>query len=236
MTLAAIVPIGDPRVNGYGNNLDACLRSMSEFADMVILVQSHPARSILQPYINGNIELVSDVSTWFPHGVYDPLRFNRNVRMGEDVARSAGADLFIVLSSNWYIPATNREALRIWCDEVETWAWVYRGNQLAGQLFSASKRLPMIWRRGSGCYYTFSPDGLQTPEGFVTVERGDFHEYDNEMIIDVPLEITLDDMAGKMNFFRCYHDDLPKRNPVFDWEYWHRYFLGKMSGLATDGR
>ena len=231
MTIAAIVPIGDQRVNGYGNNLDACLRSMSEFADMVFLVQSHPARAILQPYVNGNIELISNPSTWFPLGIYDPVRFNRNVRIGEEAA--AGADVFIVLSSNWYIPKASREALRRRCNAVQTWDYAYRGNQLAGQLFSASKRLPMIWRLGSGCYYTFSPDGLQTPEGFTTVESGDYSEYDGEMIVDVPLEITLEDYEGKMNFFRCYANDLPKRSPVFDWDYWHRYSLGKMQGWSN---
>lgn len=236
MTLAAIVPIGDPRVNGYGNNLSVCLQSMAEFADMVILVQSHPAASALYPFLSDTISLISNESTWFSNGVYDGRQFNRNVRIGETAAKQEGADVFIVLSSNWYIPEASRFDLRIRCEMTKTWDWVYRGNQLAGQLFSASKRLPMVWRDGSGCVYTFSPDGLQTPDGFVAVERGDYSEYDNEMIVDAPLEITLADLEGKMNFFRCYHDDLPKRNPVFDWNYWKPYYRQKMSDWKTSVR
>jgi len=228
MTLAAIVPIGDPRVNGYGNNLAVCLRSMAEFADMVILVQSHPAASALYPFLTDTISLISNEATWFPNGVYDGRRFNKNVRIGETAAKQDGADVFILLTSNWYIPESSREALRIRCDETMGWDWAYRGNQLAGKLFSASKRLPAIWRDGSGCYPTLSPDGMQTPVGFVSVESGDYSGYDDEMIVDVPLEITLINMAGKMNFFRCYHDDMPKRNPVFDWDYWHPYYTAKM--------
>ena len=70
---------------------------------------------------------------------------------------------------------------------------------------------------------------MQTPEGFVSVESGDYSKYNGEMVVDVPFEITLADLEGKLNFFRCYHDDLPKRNPVFDWNYWHPYFTAKMS-------
>ena len=84
MILAAIVPIGNPRINGYGNNLSACLQSMADLADMVILVQSHNARSALYPFVNGKTKLVSNEKTWFRNGIYDRHQFNRNVRIGEE--------------------------------------------------------------------------------------------------------------------------------------------------------
>lgn len=230
--IAAIVPIGDPRVNGYGHVLDTCLSSISEFADLVVIVQNQQAVSALYKYIDRisrkNIETISDPLTWFTGGRYDGEMFNKNIEIGEEYAANQGADVFITLSSNWYIPRTSMVRLRMRCETVETWDYIYRGNQVGGRIFSASKRLPMVWRDTSGCRYSYSPDGLNTPGGFIPVERGDYSKYDGEMVIDVPFELTLSELEGRLNFFRCYHDNLPKRNPVFDWGYWEPYYLDKM--------
>ena len=57
--------------------------------------------------------------------------------------------------------------------------------------------------------------------------RGNFQDKNDVMVIDVPFEITLDDLRYKMNFVRCYADELSKRKPTFDWSFWERYYLDK---------
>ena len=49
------------------------------------------------------------------------------------------------------------------------------------------------------------------------------------MAVDVPFEITLEDLENRLNFVRCYSDVLPKRDPVFDWNYWRLYYLDKLN-------
>src|SRR5512139_1352774 len=100
MTIAAIIPIGDPRLHGYGNVLAECLQSIDDFADLTILVQSHPAKDALYPYIRTlrNVMVISDFSTWFVGGIYDGRQIDRNLDAGLDLAQGYGAQSVIYLS------------------------------------------------------------------------------------------------------------------------------------------
>lgn len=226
--IAGIVLIGDPKLYGYGNVLAECLQSFDDFCDLVILVQSHKAFDYLQSYVRPltNTQVISNKSTWFKDG-YDGKQLDRNIDIGMNFAQEQGAKIAIVLSSNWYIPERSRTALRDTCETCDGWDYLYRGDQLAGQLFSASKRLPMIIQIGSEYHYKFSSDGLENEYKKIPTRRGDFSSHNDSMIIDVPFEITLDDLEGKLNFVRCYHDELVKRDPVFSWDFWNSYYIAK---------
>lgn len=224
--IAVIVPIGDPRLYGYGNVLSACLQSIDDFADLTILVQSQPAISALQPYALNlrNVKVISNSQTWFKDDIYDGKLIDRNLFYGAETARLAGADIIIYFSSNWYIPEGSQAGLRKYCNEITDFGYLYRGDQLANRLFSASKRLPMIVRAEADIHYLFSADKLINSNWKHDVKRGDYSKYDDIMIVDVPFEITRQDLTDKQNFTRCYTDVLPKRDPTFKWDYWHNYY------------
>ena len=228
MSIAAIVPIGDPRVSGYGNNLAVCLRSMVEFADVVILAQSRPAWDVIGQYTGDakNVILISRPDNWFTNG-YNGHTIDSNLSEAVGVAKELGITSALYMSSNWYIPTGSRDGLREQCESVKGWDYLYRGDQLGNRLFSASKRLPMIIEIASEYRYEFYGDKLAGSD--IMVKRGDYSDNDYRMVIDVPFEITYEDMATKMNYKRCYADNLPKRNPVFSWDYWHKYFTDQLS-------
>lgn len=227
--IAGIVPVCDPKLYGYGNVLAECLKSFDDFADMVVLVQSHDALDNLRPYLEPlqKTIAISDESTWYKGGIYDPKQTDQNVEIGIEYAKQRGADVIIILSSNWYIPERSRDGLYNVCRGVDDWDYIYRGDQLAGTLLSASKRIPAIIKIGSDFHFGFSTDYLENFNTRIPVRAGDYSSHNDSMIVDAPFEITLDDLAAKMNFIRCYNDVIPKRNPIFDWDFWEPYYLLK---------
>jgi len=81
----------------------------------------------------------------------------------------------------------------------------------------------------------FSMDSLVVEETeIVWMERGDFRP-DAPPVVDVQLEMTVEDLADKMNFIRCYSDLVPKRKPVFEWDYWFPYYVKKFEAKRRAG-
>ena len=144
MTIAAIIPIGDPRLNGYGNNLFTCLQSVVDFVDFTIIVQSHPAADALEPYLKPfeNIYLISEESTWFKDGIYDGEQVDYSQHEALVWAKMLGATHVVYLSSNWYIPKSSQIPLRQYIEGLKEFGYLHRGDQLGGMLFGASKQLP----------------------------------------------------------------------------------------------
>ena len=54
-------------------------------------------------------------------------------------------------------------------------------------------------------------------------------------VVDVGLELTLPELADRMNWFRCYADLMPKRRPTFDWDYWRKYYVAKFGTKPVGG-
>jgi hypothetical protein len=248
--IAAIVPIGYLDRHGYQHVYRECVGSIAAFADHVFLVQSvredTGARALCEEH--GNVSLVSGDATWFgrtPEGAewFDAYRVMENVNLGAGIARAEGYDVGICLMVNHYVPEGARAALRQACLEMvafeAAWTWYYRRDQLASMTFGASVRLPFIVNLELEREWRFSADALAVRDEVYRMERGDWPIRDAGAVVDVQLEMTLDDLRGKTEFTRGYHDLLPKRPRGWDWDYWRRYYVEKFrakrrTGLASD--
>jgi hypothetical protein len=137
---------------------------------------------------------------------------------------------------NNYVPEPG--ALRAVCemmlDRGDGWAWLYRSDQLADQMFSTSVRLPFIVNLAR--IRRFSADSLEIGGELHGMERGNWPEHDAEAIVDVQLEMTVDDLHAKMDFIRCYSDLVPKRKAVFEWDYHRNYYAAKFRQKARAGQ
>jgi len=121
--------------------------------------------------------------------------------------------------------------LREKCENLEgNWGWYNLADQLGDQLSDAGARGPFIIRRGT---YRNGIDSIEGDMERIMNERGDFGAGD---VVDVQLEMPIVDLEAKMNYIRCYHDLLPKRNPVFDWPYWKKYYIWKMGNKPGWGQ
>jgi hypothetical protein len=245
MKLAAICPIGNLNRMGYQNVAEPCINSMAEFADRVYLVQS--MRDDDDAFLWAldrwnNIEVVAGWHTYMARNVDGTQRFNsmrilENCNVGLKEAREEGCDAAVVLFSNNYIPEPSMEplkrALKTMLSRGDPWAWHYRMDQLAGQLFHASVMMPFLVNLHSRPLMRIAFDAITDEQGVWKMKRGNFSECDGRAIVDVQLEMTVEDLAEKMNFIRCYADLVPKRSPVFSWDgYWRKYYIEKFKRKA----
>jgi hypothetical protein len=208
---------------------------MAAGADRVYLVLScrGDRNEIQEEPLPGNVEIVASMATWFartPSGMewFDAYRVMENANVGLARAFWDGFDQCVLLMVNWYVPAEAWPALR---RPVEAgWRWLYRKDQLGGQMFHASKRLPWIVDTAAGV--RFSADGMEYLGEWHPWEAGDFSAHDGEAVVDLQLELSPQQLERKMNFMRCYHDLVPKRPATFEWEYYRRYYAEKYGRKA----
>lgn len=233
--IAAIVPIGHLDRHGYQHTYLVCLDSIVEFADKVFLVQSTPnqanVREVTLRYPPQRLELISQPITWFTDDCYQLDKVIDNMDLGLDLARAEGYQAVIALDVNGYVPRRAMPGLRRHCQKMveddQGYEWLYRADQLYGQMFHANVRKP--WILNTVHPYRYSQESIicldlkDRPESV----RGDFREFDEIAVVDAQLELTLADLEAKYNYVRCYHELAPKRSPIFDWGYWRPYFLNK---------
>jgi hypothetical protein len=235
--IAVIIPVGWIDRWGYDRYLHECVGSFAERADMTILVGSHRETPGVGALLAAcpRTSFLCDERTWFKQDasggeVFDFTLVNAAENLALDEARQAGCDVALQASSNWYVPlpAWVRIAARcaIMLESNAPFAPLYIRYQLGGVLFHCNLMYPWIvnlhrdWR--------FWPvASLWGPDSWERMEYGDYSAHDGGAVIDVPLEITVDELAGKCNYFRCYNDLLPKRPKVFDWDYWRKYYVAK---------
>jgi len=246
--LAIIVPVPDLTRFGYGRIAAECIGSMARIADRVYLVSSsrndEAACQVDCKY--KNVFLSSNASTRFsrtPDGDewFDPYKVMENCNLGMREAKRDGYDVAACLMCNQYIPEASEFYQRCYrmLEYNTAWDWVFRMDQLGDQLFHSSVRVPFIVNLGKAQpQLRWSTDSLYTT-GTVKMQRGDYAHQDHISIVDAQLEVTREELAAKQNYIRCYHDILPKRNPVFEWDYWFPYYVNKFrqkspAGTVTD--
>lgn len=235
MKLAGLCPIGSLADYGYQHVYWECIASQAQLCDEVFLFQSLDDPRNLPELLAAfqNVRLISNEFTLAPGGVYSVDHSKQRAQYDQKYIRDAGFDVVLLLSSNWYISETRLEGVRRWCDSFyafgEPVGWIYRSDQLSDRLFHSSKRLPYLLRADSypTSWLSYVPDGAFEWGELKNVESGNFSDYDQWSLIDVPMEMTLNELKAKIDFVRGYHDILPKRPEVFEWEYWQRYYFSK---------
>ncbi len=233
MITAAVVPVGF--VDGYRSTLRLCLERICAEFDAVYLPLTTRKDAGWFDWLPDNAHLISDRRTWFPlingQSYYVPQMVATSTDVGWHAARHGGAEQVVFMFCNCYVTPDCAAYLR---QPVDGLGYVYRCDSLSGVVFHADKMWPYILRADSDVQ--FGLDGI-TYDGKPTPWiAGCWPEMDGVAVIDLPLELTLEDYARRMNFIRCYHDLVPKRRPEFVWSDWKRYFTDKYSRKQRSGR
>lgn len=234
MKTAIITPFLSAALMGYQNTFRACIESQAEFADYVYLIQSADDRRGLE-MLPDNVRVVSWTPTWFRNGAHSYDRMTRNIALGCALAILDGCDAAIMLACNTYVPQYAVVGLRGRVAKMleggGPFDYIYRANLIAGHLAYPSKRLPnmmnleyfpVVHRRDM-------PDALFCDGNSYGDEYGEYLDKEDEAAVDAPLEITLEEYEAKMNFVKCHSVAMPKRNPVFVWDFWRDYMARKVS-------
>ena len=227
--IAAVVPVGYLDRMGYQHTWPVCRDNLLDAVDDHVFVDS-----VRRPPLDGRGLWISGPETWFarqPNGSYwfDAHRVMENVNVGVGCAGAMNCDAALVLMCNNYIPDADLiyNAAEAMLEADEPFAYYYRMDQLAGKMFGPSVRLPWLVNLRHRADLRFSVDCLVVDGEIVGMERGDYSLDAGPLVVDVQLEMTVGDLAEKMNFIRCYSDLVPKRRRVFEWGYWFRYYVDK---------
>ena len=104
-------------------------------------------------------------------------------------------------------------------------------------MFWPNKMLPFILNLEVNTWRCdFVRDGARDDGGqLIEAQYGDFRRFTPYAVVDVGLELTLPELADRMNWFRCYADLMPKRRPTFDWDYWRKYYVAKFGTKPVGG-
>jgi hypothetical protein len=224
MSVAIICPIGTLASQGYQHVYKPCIQSHVDFADGAYYVQSiDDARNI--DFVTDKAVLISNKSTWFDVGVYSGQRINDNLQLATDTAFSDGFDCVVLMHSNAYIPQFTHDRLR---RKIETGAaFLNRVTQLSDRAIGQCKKMPVIIHKHDRAFSSFSflPDGMMVSKDLVTP----FYDVANDIdFIDVPLELTRDELEERSNIRRCYAEYTGGVDR-FDFQQWKSKTLGKLA-------
>lgn len=238
-TLVAIVPLGYLDRHGYQYHTETCLGSFAEAVDHVFAICTVPGQTV--PLMD-NLTILDVPESHFSFVAgelhYDLRRVIMAWQGGLDCAWDEGFDTALLLSVTNYIPVGARAALRHKAEtmllEGDPFDWTYRRLQLGGTLYQSSVRDPYLINLHEGAQMSLQADCIwDSIEGTVGRVYGHYPAFDQEAIVDVPLELTEADLAAKMTFLRNLHEYSSKRPVTYSWEWWQRYYAAKFSGLVA---
>jgi hypothetical protein len=252
MNIAVVCLVGPLDRFGYQHLAPDVLDNLCAFATRVYLVSSTRNRAGFDPALarHPNLTGLSDERTWFelePDGRerFSIAALERNAEIAHAACRRDGMDCAIHIHINQFVPARARERLRDRCRRMvergQPFEWLYKRYQLADRLFHADTRLPWILNLRAEDVFRVRADALEhrrRPESH-RIQHGRFRARNAEAIVDCPLEMTMQDLADKMNYIACYADLRPGANPRFDPAeyiayYTRKFALKRMSDEAPD--
>lgn len=111
--------------------------------------------------------------------------------------------------------------------------WTYRRLQLGDTLYHSSVRDPYLINLRGGAQMSVTPDCIwDSIEGTVGRVYGHYSAFDQEAVVDLPLELTETDLADKMTFLRNLHEYSAKRPVTYSWAWWQHYYGSKFGELV----
>ncbi len=247
MKIGVILPIG--RMDKYGyqyNNITKLIiKRQLEFADHIIILST--SRFINKLLFNHQkIELISNKKTWFNlvngKEIYSTEISKKRTNFGIFKLREEGYDIAIIVHINQYIPKSSEKNLRKSFQKIinknKPYTWLYKRYLCGNLLFNADMRLPWIinlnlplkWRIGSD-----SITNGDTKE-FIKMQAGNFKKFNNEAIIDIPWEMTIQDGKEKYEYvikeYRILNKTYEPNNPEnlkFNERKWLKYHQHKVN-------
>jgi len=230
---------------GYQYNADISFRSLSKFADKVYCRLNSPINDELLTFKKKyrNIILISNKYTQSIDNngnlIYNLDKNQIGNRYVLDQMRKDGIDLALNIHINQYIPEHAFESLRKQCQNIlienKPYGWLYKRYQLKDKLFHADVRLPWILNLQYKKPLFYSPDSISDKFGTIlaSIQTGDFRRYNKEAIVDVPMELTLEDLK-KIVLFTKNMAELRSKKKVqfehgFNKENQLKYYIDKFS-------
>jgi len=231
LKVALLVAVGPLDRYGYQYSYLPVLENLSAFATRIYMTSSTRSRVGIDEVLERfpNIVYKSDESTWFSldengneHFSLSPLEANSNAML--DLARSDGMDCASIFSINHYLPEENQQAFINDCQNLlesgQPFHWLYKRIQLAHQLFEVDRRVPWVINLHYPEKLKIISDTLYFPESGRSYRStlGEFQDKNFISSVDVPREMTRQDLEEMRCFIRNYDETNPGVDPTFVWE------------------
>lgn len=247
MRIAVLCSTGPLDRYGYQHIYSPVIENLSAFATRVYLYSTTRSRENVDGLLArlSNVEYVSNEATWFDADdsgvkVFKLTKIYDNLNLALEHARRDGMDCSFTISINQYIPENTWDGLRKLCQDMLTterpFEWFYRRSQLGNRLFHTDTRQPHLFNLQidnpyrHACYDAIEHRHTHQRHKISRVDSlSNLRAKDHIATVDCPLEMTLQDMADKMDFIRCYSDVNPEAEPNFDWNTYFPYYAKKFS-------
>lgn len=242
MRIGILCPVGPLDRYGYQYNYLVVIESLARFAMRVYLYSTTRNRANVDKILTRfpNVEYISDETTWFDldkngNEVFSMGKCERNNDLILRCCQDDGMDCAIHVHINQYIQQRAISSLEQVCRQMlesgRAFEWLYKKYQLGGRLFHADTRVPWILNLQIDNPFLIRADSIHHRDGDeqYRIEHGDFRSKDHLAIVDCPLDMTLQDLAAKMNFLRCYQELNPQATPRFDWNRYLPYYVRKLN-------
>ncbi len=244
--VAILLPIGRLDRFGYQHLYRLILQNHCEFADKVFLLAStrFVSPDLFREYRNA--ELVS-LEVALPDLIdgreaMNLSKFSDGFDQCQLMIKNQGYDVCLNIHINQYVPRRAFEPLRAICNNLvkndQPYAWLYKRYQLRDLLFDADCRLPWIVNLHGHESYRFGADSIRNEKtnAWVRIEFSDYLKFNNQAIVDVLGEHTLQDAQAKYEYTIKEHRKLngtynpnDASNLVFNPGEYFRYNLGKIN-------
>jgi len=229
--LAVLALIGPLDKFGYQHIYKPIIANISGFATKVYIISSARSRNGVDEILNlfPNVVYISDERTWLPvnenqEEVYRIMRPAENANLFLDIARSDGMDCATIFAVNQYLPEENWENYIADCADMiekkEPFRWQYKRVQLGNRLFWTDRRIPHILNLHYPNPVKIDIDSIRLPEtgGYYRSTLGDYRDKSSISTVDVPREMTPQELEDLRCFIRNYDEINPGVDPTFVWE------------------
>jgi len=231
LKVAALVAVGPLDRYGYQHIYMPVLDNLSAFAARVYLCSSTRNRSGVDEILRrfSNVVYVSNENTWLPlddHGqeTFSLLPLMENTNKMLEIACADGMDCAVLFSINQYLPEENQRNFLDDCqsmiDNNEPFRWMYKRIQLGDRLQIVDRRVPFILNLHYPAVMVIEADSLRLPDSgeYYRSTLGDFRAKNVISTVDVPREMTPQDLEELRCFIRNYDEINPGVDPTFIWE------------------
>ncbi|MBN1450071.1 MAG: hypothetical protein JW963_03575 [Anaerolineales bacterium] len=229
--IAVLIAVGPLDRYGYQHIYMPVLDNLSAFAACIYLCSSTRNRNGVDKFLNlfPNTIYISNENTWLPvnnqgREVFSLYPLAENTNRMVEIARADGMDCVALFSINQYLPEENRKCFLEEClamiSNNEPFRWMYKRIQLGGRLFEIDRRVPFVINLHFPQRIMVEADAVRLPESgeYYRNTLGDFRDKKSISTVDVPRELTQQDLEELRCFIRNYDETNPGVDPTFIWE------------------
>jgi hypothetical protein len=218
MKIGIFLPVLTVSKYGYQQIYEIIIKNHTEYADVVYLRSNSKIDKKLTncqaKYSNLKVIANTNTYTYDKNGnlAYNTTQNTEGNKYVVNQMRSDGVDIAINLSINQYIPDNHWKNIVSQCKMIynnnEPYGYLYKQYQLGDVMFHADIRLPWIINLGHPDMICFASDSIIDSNNIILsrISSGNFRRNNSKAIVDVPFEMTMQDLREKNDFTKNYAD------------------------------